>query len=238
MDDNGMWTHKSDASVNEIRKIQSDIKMRRLQIGGHLSKMNEAYKHLPDKKFEERVKEDCDISKAGAYRYMKVYEELKWWPDLVHNLKWSVIEKIATSNLPQDWKKDLMANGDPNLKNKVWDKYFKEWAEGKIKRGDAKHKAMIKHRSDLDEYRQRRKIEQTDYIPYIENQITAITRMIDNLTADEAGRRRAREIVPLVEKLLNELSNILKHNSVPPSFNPQQRKSQNIDSLKNENIFR
>jgi len=227
MDDAGMWTHKYDVSVAEIKKIQDDMKMARLNMSGELVKMNEACKHLPDKKFAESVKKDCDISGADAYRQMKVYKELEWWPELVYNLSWSVLEQIATSKLPPDWKKDLLANGDPNLKNKDWDKFFGDWKKNKTKPGDPAFEAMKKYKSDVDEYRQRRHKEQIEYVSYIEDLIIALTRMIDNLTADKAGRRRASEIVPLVEKLLNELSNILRHNSVPPTFNPQQRKSQN-----------
>ncbi len=228
MDDTGMWEQKYKTGVAEIKKIQGKMKMGRLGIGGNLAKMHEACKHLPDKQFEKIVREDCDISKASAYRYIKVFEELEWWPELVHNLPWSVIEKIVESDLPQDWKKDLLINGDPNLKNKVWDKYFKDWAEGKIKRGDPKHKAMIKHRSDVGEYHQQREKEQTEYVPLIVEQITVFSKMIDsNLTIDEAGKQRASEIVSLLREGFIELSNILKHNSVPPSFDPHQKKSQN-----------
>ena len=169
----------------------------------------------------ESVKKDCDIKKDSIYRYMKVYKELEWWPELAYNLSLSVIVKIVESDLPLDWKKDLIVNGDPNLKGKDWEKFIDDWKKNKTKPGDPAFEAMKKYKSDVDEYRQRREIEQTDYIPYIEIQITTFSSMIDsNLTIDDAGKRRASEIVSLLREGFNELANILKHNSVPPSFNP------------------
>jgi hypothetical protein len=226
MDDTGMWEQKYNTSVTEIKNKQDKMKMARLNLNGELAKMHEACKHLPDKKFVESVKKDCDISGADAYRQLKVYEELEWWPELVYNLKWSVIERIATSDLPQDWKKDLLANGDPNLQDKDWKKFFKDWTEDKIKPKD--FEKMKKHKSDVREYRQRREIEQEEYIPYIVEQITVFGKMIDNnLTIDVAGKRRASEIVSLLREGFKELANILTTSSVPPSFNPRQKNSQN-----------
>jgi hypothetical protein len=230
MDDHQMWEHKYNKCVTEIRKSQDTMKMERFKIGRLLVEMHEASKHLPDKKFPKKVKEDCNISKAKAYRHMAVYEELEWWPELVYNLSWSVLEKIAVSDLPQDWKKDLSKNGNPNLKNDDWEKFLKRWADGDLKRGHPDYKAMLRYKSDVDEYKQRREREQTEYMPMIEEHRETIHRilpLLKDLTIDEAGKQQINEIVTLVTKLLGEMENIFKYNSVPPSFNPQQKSSQN-----------
>jgi len=237
MVDTEMWEHRYNESVAEIKKIQDAIKIGPLEIGGYLAKMHEACNHLPDKKFLETIREDLDIKKDQAYRYMKVYKELEWWPELVYNLPWGVLGQIIKSDLPHDWKIDFYVNGDPNLKDKDWKKFFKDWTEGKIKLGDPDFEAMKRHKSEVDEYHQQRKIERTEYVPFIQEQITTYSSMIDsNLTLNEAGKLRAREIASFLIDGLKELASIMEHNSVPPTFKSNKKilKIEKFAKLRNQ----
>jgi hypothetical protein len=162
------WKSKYQKSLNEVRRVQNNIKMEPIELGRFLSELQEAVNHLPDKDFKKIVKQEFGISPASAYRYINVWQDLKWNPELVKNLRWSIIVKIIESNLPDDWKKDLILNGKPNLKNADWDNLFKLWAEGKINRGDPEYDAMIEQHEKMLDYHKQRDIEQNRYVPYFD----------------------------------------------------------------------
>jgi hypothetical protein len=224
MDKNGDWKNKCQSSVTGNRSLQGEIKMMRLLMGEKLADLSEACHHLPGKNFKEIVKEELDMSPASAYRYINVWEDLKWNRELVKNLQWSVLEKIANSDLPKDYKIDLYVYAKRGLNNSECDKIIKLWAEGKLNRKHPKWKALLQHIENVKDYHQRRDFEKNSIIPWVQSTRAALTRLPHrNLTTDTTGKERLNDIATKVEKMLIEIENILTTNSVEPSFNPQHK---------------
>ncbi|MDB4442107.1 endonuclease Q family protein [bacterium] len=223
MGENEMWEPKYKKSVAEIQRLQDEMKMARLRMGEQLEVYAEAVKHLSGKSFKKNVREDCDMGKDKAYRHINVWKDLKWNPELVKGLKWSVLELIVNSDLPQDYKLALIKYAGVGLTNDQCKEIIKRWAKGEIDCHHPDWLALLQHKGELKEYNNRRSIEENGLVDLLETMGSNLTSMVNrNLTMDEAGKRRIDELVSLLTPLLKEFTNIINDNTVPPTFDPDQ----------------
>ena len=220
MTENEMWKPKYNKSVAEIKRLQDEMKMARLLMGEQLEVYAEAVKHLSGRSFKTNVREDCDMGKDKAYRHINVWKDLKWSPELVKGLKWSVLELIVNSDLPQDYKWDLIKFAGAGLTNDQCKEIIKRWAKGEIDCHHPDWLALVKHKGELKEYKHRRSFEEDGLIDYLESIGQEFTSLSDrNLTMDKAGKQEINEIASAVNDLISKLKNIITTNTIRPTFN-------------------